>query len=398
MESLYQQALSLYNQGDYEGTFDLLYGETDRECILLAVECKRLLTDQYVYLIKDALEQKEYAEARRLKETFLSKFGSDTTINAFQIPDGSLEAALKEEVPSYDLQEVNPPLRETSKSKSLYIIVVGILFLSSMTYLLLENQGFLIKDKIVDISDKVIENVQETSVRELFLEGNKDGKPITMQLTINAKGEIEGIYKDVLNDLGFTLSGNENAGDWDIKGSNRNLMFQCDLSQVSKHSYRGYIRFFEDLTSADSVEKISIYLSNWLTNEIRSQLQSLTYKWNNTHTLNENDLLELHSLYADQVFFYGQTLDAGKCIKLIRQTIEKYDTYNQMLVGDISFTILDDGLVKCGFTKRVAVNGKSKDYEAYLIFKKLNDRWIIQTESDNATDAYFERLRKKEIK
>lgn len=43
-----------------------------------------------------------------------------------------------------------------------------------------------------------------------------------MQLTINAKGEIEGIYKDVLNDFGFTLSGNENAGDWDIKGSNRN--------------------------------------------------------------------------------------------------------------------------------------------------------------------------------
>lgn len=87
MESLYQQALSLYHQGDYEGAFDLLYGETDRECLLLELECKRLLTDQYVYLIKDALEQKEYAEARRLKETFLSKFGSDTTINAFQIPE-----------------------------------------------------------------------------------------------------------------------------------------------------------------------------------------------------------------------------------------------------------------------------------------------------------------------
>ena len=33
-----------------------------------------------------------------------------------------------------------------------------------------------------------------------------------------------------------------------------------------------------------------------------------------------------------------------------------------------------------------------------LIFKKMNDRWIIQTESDKATDTYFERLRKKEIK
>ena len=39
MESLYQQALSLYNQGDYEGAFNLLYGETDRKCLLLELEC-----------------------------------------------------------------------------------------------------------------------------------------------------------------------------------------------------------------------------------------------------------------------------------------------------------------------------------------------------------------------
>ena len=31
MESKYKQALSLYNQGDYEEAFDLLYGEDDQK-------------------------------------------------------------------------------------------------------------------------------------------------------------------------------------------------------------------------------------------------------------------------------------------------------------------------------------------------------------------------------
>ena len=125
------------------------------------------------------------------------------------------------------------------------------------------------------------------------------------------------------------------------------------------------------------------------------QLKSLISEWNDKHTLQESDLFELRSLFADQVFFYGQTLSSEKCIQLIKSIIEKYDTYDQKLVSDVIFTILDDGLVKCDFTKRVAVNGKSKDYEAYLIFRKIGDHWTIETESDKATDAYFERLRKK---
>lgn len=91
----YQQALSLYNQGDYEGAFDLLYGEVDQKCLLLKAECKKQITDQYLYLIKEALESKEYVRAWHLKETYLFKYNFDSSINAIQVPNVSLESVLK---------------------------------------------------------------------------------------------------------------------------------------------------------------------------------------------------------------------------------------------------------------------------------------------------------------
>lgn len=393
--SIYQQALSLYNQGDYEGAFDLLYREVDQKCLLLKAECKKQITDQYLYLIKETLDCKEYAQARRLKITYLSKFGPDTVVNAFQIPDDSLSSILKEEMLSNNLREVNTSLKEVRKSKFPYFVVLGVLFLALITCLMIKKQGAFNRDEIVDISTDVVGENKDTFVKELFLEGNKGGDPITMQLTLKAEGEVEGVYKDVLNDFGFTLSGMENAGVLNIKGFNRNLILQCNLSQISEHSYQGYIQLFVDSESDDQTEKIPVYLSDWLTDEDRYKLKSIIDKWNDTHTLYESDLLELQSLYMDKVLFYGQTLNAEKCIKLIRQTIEKYDSYNQKLVSDVSFTILNDELVKCNFTKRVTVDGKSNDYEAYLIFEKVNGHWIVQTESDKTTDAYFERLRKK---
>ncbi len=49
----YQQALRLYNQGDYEGAYDLLAKIDSREGKLLAAECKKLITEQYIYLLRD---------------------------------------------------------------------------------------------------------------------------------------------------------------------------------------------------------------------------------------------------------------------------------------------------------------------------------------------------------
>lgn len=395
MESKYQHALSLYNQGDYEGAFGFLEGETDRESLLLKAECKKQMTDQYIYLIKEALGCKEYAQARHLKETYLSKYDFDTSINAIQVPDASLESTLKAGVSSNDIIYKEIPKAQKT-SYFFYLMLSGLFVLLLGGYFVYDNiyQDRINGNDLVD--DRAMEEIREIPVRELFLEGNRNGLPISIKLSINSEGKIEGNYKDILNDFSFILEGKELVtGKLEIKGFNRNLMLRCDLSQISKNSYRGYIQVFEDFISDDPAEKTPIYLSNWLIDDDRRQLKSLISEWNDKHTLQESDLFELRSLFADQVFFYGQTLTSEKCIQLIKSIIEKYDTYDQKLVSDVFFTILDDGLVKCDFTKQVAVNGKSKDYEAYLIFRKIGGLWIIDTESDKTTDAYFERLRKK---
>ena len=38
---------------------------------------------------------------------------------------------------------------------------------------------------------------------------------------------------------------------------------------------------------------------------------------------------------------------------------------------------------------------KAKIMKLILFFRKIGDHWTIETESDKATDAYFERLRRK---
>jgi len=395
----YQHALSLYNQGDYEEAFDLLYGETDKESLLLKDACRKSIKDQYVYLIRGALDQKEYAKARHLKETYLSKFGQDITINAFQIPDEALASALKEEILFDNIQEIVYPLNKKSNKNRIFLFVlIGFLIFFFFLVLYISNPNVCKRGTTKEMNEtsSIIETeTKSVTDMKLLLDGNKKGKPITMELTINAEGEIKGTYTDVLNNFCFTLEGKEVAGDLEIKGSNRNLMFECKLSRISMFGYQGYIQVFEDYEDKNLSDKISVYLSNCFTDEDQYQLKSLTNRWNDKHTLQESDLAELKSLYTDQCFFYGQDLNAAECVLLIKQIIEKYDTYSQKLIGDISFIVWGEGLVKCTFTKRVTVNGKSKDYEAYLIFEKKEGRWLIHTESDKVTDAYFERLRKK---
>lgn len=110
-------------------------------------------------------------------------------------------------------------------------------------------------------------------------------------------------------------------------------------------------------------------------------------KWNYLHN-SENYIsrASLECLYAPTVKFYGQTLDAYKCVTLFAKTLKKYDSFSQKIKGNISFTKLSDDLIRCNFVKEVETNGNHKDYEAYLVFKKESSWWYIVEESDKTTD------------
>lgn len=65
MVPLYQQALSLYNQGDYEGAWRLLQNadlETEQEKKLFE-ECDKLVTEQAAYIIKSYIEEVKFQKA-----------------------------------------------------------------------------------------------------------------------------------------------------------------------------------------------------------------------------------------------------------------------------------------------------------------------------------------------
>ena len=84
----YTKALSLYNQGDYEGALDVLRFSTvhSKEEDALKEECRNQIIRQYVYLIKDAISQSDYQEARKWKDEYITKYGYSEAVDSIEIP------------------------------------------------------------------------------------------------------------------------------------------------------------------------------------------------------------------------------------------------------------------------------------------------------------------------
>lgn len=93
--------------------------------------------------------------------------------------------------------------------------------------------------------------------------------------------------------------------------------------------------------------------------------------------------------------FYGQKLSSNECINRKVDLIKKYNSFSQKIKGDIMFNQLSDNTIRCDFTKSVETNGLYKDYEAYLVYEKKNNEWLIIKESDKITDTYFEKQNNK---
>lgn len=88
-EDLYTQALSLFNQGEYERalrTIERSPLNTLREKELLD-QCRRQVVEQYCYLINESISQKDYQAARLTKDEFKAKFGVNNKIEEIKIPE-----------------------------------------------------------------------------------------------------------------------------------------------------------------------------------------------------------------------------------------------------------------------------------------------------------------------
>ena len=89
MDDLYNKAISFYNEGEYEEALDAIRNSsmaTSKDGQNLIRECEKLILEQYVYLIKEYIEQQDYLNASRKKEEYKTKYGSNPKIENIIIP------------------------------------------------------------------------------------------------------------------------------------------------------------------------------------------------------------------------------------------------------------------------------------------------------------------------
>lgn len=107
-------------------------------------------------------------------------------------------------------------------------------------------------------------------------------------------------------------------------------------------------------------------------------------KWDKAN--NEKDIAELSAMYASQINFYGSSDDKNISISKKQHYFQTHPDMYQQIKGNISVDTISDSKFKCSFVKSVTVNGKTTDYPSYLIFDKLNGKFLITTEGDQTTD------------
>jgi hypothetical protein len=125
-------------------------------------------------------------------------------------------------------------------------------------------------------------------------------------------------------------------------------------------------------------------------------LSQLITEWCKAHSLNSTG--KLSDLYHSEAFFYGQQLKRDKIYGKKLSALQKVQSYEQKIVGDIDVKYVNTNEYRCDFVKQVTANQKTKDYPSYLIFKRFDGGWKIVVESDGVTDKNLIKRRVNEIR
>jgi ketosteroid isomerase-like protein len=115
------------------------------------------------------------------------------------------------------------------------------------------------------------------------------------------------------------------------------------------------------------------------------ELIQLIQKWDKLH--NTCDFKNLLNLYADQVCLYSNNCPKNQVVENKKIFIKKYPDFSQKIdLKDIFFMEINKSKYKAVFTKTTIFNGKKSVVQAILEFKKMNNGWKINYESDNVTE------------
>jgi len=126
------------------------------------------------------------------------------------------------------------------------------------------------------------------------------------------------------------------------------------------------------------------------------EVKEMVELWNNASS--NGDFAVLENMLADKVKYYQQTVTRDYYIKDQKNFFEKNPVYGQVIKGDINIQQISDTQYKAEFVKEVTTKKGTKDYPAYLVFKKLGNEWKLILESDTVSDANIEKKKNQKTK
>ena len=115
------------------------------------------------------------------------------------------------------------------------------------------------------------------------------------------------------------------------------------------------------------------------------EIKTLMDKWTEGH--NSKNLPALTRLYTDKVIFYAQELPKVTCIGIKSKRLQSGLYFHQEIITEPSFIAYSSGLTKASFVKRITSGSTTRDYDAYLLVKKIDDQYLIAGESDLIADG-----------
>jgi hypothetical protein len=115
------------------------------------------------------------------------------------------------------------------------------------------------------------------------------------------------------------------------------------------------------------------------------ELRTVVDRWANAH--NTKNIHQFRELYADDLMFYGQSLDRESCLDIKSKRLLSNKYFHLKIVSPITVTVYSSQVIKAGFMKEVTSGNTIKDYNSYLLFRIIDNKLLIVSESDLTTDS-----------
>lgn len=126
------------------------------------------------------------------------------------------------------------------------------------------------------------------------------------------------------------------------------------------------------------------FVQVWANNKTEALIIEKTNEWNIANST--KNIGKLWDLFDENPVFYGKRLPVYDCLSKKENFFER-GFFSQVIVSEITVQKLGKELYKSSFKKQVNVNGKSKVYPSYLVFRKIKGKFKIIEEGDEITNA-----------